>query len=84
MYLIKTHAADRLKARAIELREGASSEANVYKVFINFMQGIPTQILDEDVRLYPTIPSTNVHNLAQILNWYRLRCIAVDAEIDAM
>ena len=82
--LIRTHETAALKARAIALRNGTMSEAGVMDVFVNFMQGIPTQILDEDVRLYPTIPSTNVHNLAQILNWYRLRCIAVDAEINAM
>lgn len=82
--LIKTNKTDELKARAVALRNGTMSEAGVMDVFVNFMQAIPTQILDEDVRLYPTIPSTNVHNLAQILNWYRLRCIAVDAEINAM
>lgn len=84
MELIKSSKTDELKARAVTLRNGAMSEAGVMDVFVNFMQAIPTQILDEDVRRYPTIPSTNVHNLAQILNWYRLRCIAVDAEIDAM
>lgn len=84
MGLIKANKAAEMKARAIELRDGVKSEANVYTVFVNFMQAIPTQILDEDVRLYPGIPSTNVHNLAQILNWYRMRRIAVDAEIDAM
>ena len=82
--LLKTHDTAALKERAITLRNTVMSEAGVYDVFVNFMQAIPTQILDEDVRLYPTIPSTNVHNLAQILNWYRMRCIAVDAEINAM
>lgn len=82
--LIKANKVDELKARAVALRNGAMSEAGVMDVFVNFMQAIPTQLLDEDVRLYPTIPSTNVHNLAQILNWYRLRCIAVDAEVNAM
>lgn len=84
MYLIKTYAKDRLKARAVELRSGIMSEANVYNVFVNFMKGFPTQVLDEDVRVYPTIPCTNVHNLSQILNWYRLRKPVIDAEVDAM
>ena len=82
--LIKANKTDELKARAAALRNGVMSEAGVMDVFVNFMAAIPTQLLDEDVRLYPTIPSTNVHNLAQILNWYRLRCIAVDAEVNAM
>lgn len=84
MYLIYNNKRAELKTRAAALNSGAMSEANVYTVFTNFMQAIPTQILDEDVRVYPTIPSTSVHNLAQIYNWYRLRKIVVDAEIAAL
>lgn len=83
MYLIYNHDKAALKARAIELHNSVMSEANVYTVFTNFMQPIPTQILDEDVRVYPTIPSTSVHNLAQIYNWYRLRRAYLDPIIDS-
>lgn len=84
MHLIKTNASAKLKARAKELSGGVMSEANVYTVFTNFAKGFPTQVLDEDVRVYPTIPCTNVHNLTQIFNWYRLRKPVIDAEVDAM
>lgn len=84
MGLIRNHKTADLKARAIELREGISSEANVATLFSNFISGIPSQLLDEDARKWPTIPSTSASNLAQILNWYRLHRQVIDKEIDAM
>lgn len=83
MYLLYNYDKAALKARVIELHNSVMSEANVYTVFTNFMQAIPTQILDEDARLYPEIPSTNVHNLAQILNWYRLRRAYLDPIVNS-
>lgn len=84
MHLIYTYKTSELKARAVELREGVKSEANVATVFSNFIGSIPSQILDEDVRKWPTIPTTSASGLDQILNWYRLRRQVIDAEIDAM
>lgn len=84
MYLILNHKTADLKARAIELRDGIKSEANVATVFSNFIGGIPSQVLDADAAKWPTIPSTSASNLAQILNWYRLRRQVIDKEIDAM
>lgn len=84
MNLILTHKKAELKARAIELREGIKSEANVSQVFSNFICGIPSTLLAEDAKKWATIPSTSVSNLAQILNWYRLRRAVIDKEIDAM
>ena len=84
MKLIRDNKSADLKARAIELRDGIKSEANVAQVFSNFICGIPSQVLDEDARTWPTIPSTSASNLAQILNWYRLRRQVIDKEIDAM
>ena len=84
MKLIYDNKAVDLKARAVELRDGIKSEANVAQVFSNFICGIPSQVLDEDARKWPTIPSTSASNLAQILNWYRLRRAYLDPLIDAM
>lgn len=84
MNLIYTHKTAELKARAVALRNGIKSEANVAQVFSNFICGIPSQVLDEDARNWPTIPSTSASNLAQILNWYRLRRAYLDPLIDAL
>ena len=70
-----------LKARAIELRDSIKSEANVMTVFTNFTAGIPSQLLDREARRWPYLPSTSASNLAQILNWYRLRRQFIDKEI---
>jgi len=84
MELIKTHKKDALKARYSALRAGALSEASITNKLTNYTAGIPSQVLDEDARKWPTIPSTSASNLAQMLNWYRLRVAVVDAEINAM
>lgn len=84
MKLIRDNKTEELKTRAVELRGGIRSEANVTQVFSNFICGIPSQVLDADAAKWPTIPSTSVSNLAQILNWYRLRRQAIDKEIEAM
>ena len=84
MGLIRNNKAADLKARAIALRNGVKSEANVTNVFTNFATAIPSQILDEDARKWSTIPATTTSNIWQILNWYRLRRIMLDAQIDAM
>lgn len=83
MGLIYEHKAADLKSRAVALHKGAKSEANVANVFTNFASGIPSQILDEDARKWPTIPATTTSNIWQILNWYRLRRAYLDPIIDS-
>jgi len=53
-------------------------------VFSNFIGSIPSQLYDADAKAWPMLPMTSVSNLAQILNWYRLRRQILDKEIDAM
>ena len=84
MNLIYINKTAELKARAVQLRINIKSEAHVGVVFSNFIAGIPSQVLDEVARTWPTIPSTSASNLAQILNWYRLRRAYLDPLIDAM
>lgn len=84
MELIKTYKTAELKARYAKIREAIMSEDNVALEFLNFVGLIPTAIYDEDVRKWPTIPSTAVSNPAQILNWYRMRVQVIDAEIEAL
>ena len=84
MYLIRNYKTAELKARAIATRAGVKSEANVTNVFTNFAAGFPSAVLEEDARRWPLLPATNVANLWRILNWYRLRRIMLDAELDAM
>ena len=82
MWLIYTYKKADLKARAIEMRDGIKSAANVATVFSNFIGGIPSQVLDADAKSWPTIPSTSASNLAQIVSWYMMRRQIIDKEID--
>ena len=82
--LIKTYKKVELKARYAELRAGVMSEDNVGMEFRNFAGQISRPLLDEDNRRWTSIPNTNCNNVQQILDWYRLRCIAIDAEINAI
>ena len=83
MELIKVNKMYELKQRYKELRRGILSEYNVTTMFTNFMAGIPRPILEADARRWPTIPSTNVNDINNILNWYRARCTIIDAEMDS-
>ena len=84
MKLIRTYKRPALKARYAELRAGAMSEENVALAYENFMVDIPRAVLNKEVERWPLIPGTNTNNLTQILDWYRLRCAAIDAEVDAL
>lgn len=84
MELVKTYKKDALKARYSALRTGVLSEISITNKLTNYTAEIPSQVLDEDARKWPTIPSTSASNLAQMLNWYRLRVAVADAEIEAL
>ena len=78
MELIWEYKKDELLARYNAIRRTVMSEDKVYLKFTNFASGIPSAILAEDAKLWPTIPSSSTSNTAQILNWYRLRSAFVD------
>ena len=82
--LIKTYKAEELKARYKKLTKGALSEEAVIETFMNFAGSIPKALLDEEVRLWPEIPSTSVNNVSQIIDFYRRRRAYIDPQIDAL
>lgn len=74
------HKADVI-SRYNALRAGILSEENVYMMLYNFCVRIPQVIIDEDNRKYPLKPGTSTETLPRIIEWYRLRCKFIDAEI---
>lgn len=84
MKLIYTYDKEALKARYAELRKTVMSEENVMYMFYNFVAGIPKALYDEEVKIWTNIPGTQTNNLAQIMDFYRLRVKALDAEIEAL
>lgn len=78
MNLLWTYKREAIRTRYAELRAGAMSEANVAKTLWNFCCLIPKVVLFEDVRKWPTIPSSSVNDAHQILHQYSLRCELAD------
>ena len=81
--LIYLYKKDALKARYKKLRNTVMSEDNVALMFRNFAGSIPRPLLEEDNRKWTHIPNTSTNTVQQVIDWYRLRCAEIDAEVDA-
>lgn len=84
MHLIYTYGKAGLCTRYRELRKTALSEESMAHTLMNYAVGIPKANHDYEALRWPGIPGTDINNVSQILHWYRLRCIALDAEITAL
>lgn len=82
--LIKRFKTNALKARYAELRKDILSESRIAQIFENFAWDIPSPILAEDVKKYPTIRGSSVNGIDQICRWLRQRLVTVDAWVDAL
>jgi hypothetical protein len=82
--LIKAYKTEALKQRYRELRSTIMSDANLFEAFVNFVGSIPSVVMDADRKLWPTIPNTSVNTVQTLLEWYRQRVIAIDAEVEAL
>lgn len=78
MNLLWAYKRDAIRTRYAEIRAGAMSEANVAKTCWNFVCLIPKPILLKDVEKWPSIPSSAVNDVHQMLHHYRLRCELAD------
>jgi hypothetical protein len=76
--LIYKYASTKLKERYNYLRSDILSENNIIYMFSNFMASIPKSLKDEEVKLYPLLPSTDTNNLSQIVMYYANRCKYMD------
>ena len=83
-YLIYTYSKDELVSRYNALRDGILSEDNVSMIFNNFCGIIPQPLIDADNSLWTLKPGTATQTLARVLDWYRLRCDVIDAEIETL
>lgn len=84
MHLVYTYGKDRLKARYKELRDGILSVENVRRMFIDYVSNISHALKDEELKLWPQTPSSEVHNINQIVEHYRLRAEFIDKEIESL
>lgn len=84
MEFICRYKTDALKARYQQIRAIVMNEANLHKNFYNFATGIPEVVKMEDAKKWTGLPSTSASNTAQILDWFRIRCGVIDAEINKL
>lgn len=85
--LIKKYKANELKDRYRKLvlkQDGALSEENIIEAFNNFICKIPKAVLDEEVKIWPTLPSTSVNNVSQIIDFNRRRRAYIDPQIEKL
>lgn len=83
-YVIYHYDRENFISRYKALRAGALSESNIYKVFGSFVNNIPMAAYDYEGIRWPETPGTSIKTFDQIVNWYRLRCQYLDAEIAAL
>lgn len=82
--LIKRFKTNALKARYKELRGNILSESRIMAKFENFAWAIPSPVMLEDVKLYPTIMGSGVNTIDQIGRFVRQRLMRCDEWIDAL
>lgn len=82
--LIKRFKTNALKARYNELRSNVLSETRICQLFENFAWAMPSPVLLEDVKLYPTILGSGVNGIDQICRWVRQRLEACDKWANAL
>lgn len=64
---------EEIKSRYRELRESILSDAHIYDVFYNFHNQIPRVLLEKELELYPSIPSTSTHTISAIMEFWKIR-----------
>lgn len=82
--LVKRFKTNALKARYKALRANILSESRIMQIFENFAWAIPSPVMLEDVKLYPTIKGSGVNTIDQIGRFVRQRLETVDAWVDAL
>lgn len=82
--LIERFKTNALKARYKELRSNILSESRIMEKFENFAWAIPSVVLTEDVKKYPTIRGSSVNTIDQIGRFVRQRLARCDEWIEAL
>lgn len=81
IYRFKTN---ELKSRYNALRLGELSESRIMQYFENFAWAIPSPVMLEDVKRWPSIPGSSVNTIDQIGRFVRQRLTQVDEWIASL
>lgn len=80
--LIKLYKADQLRARYKQLRSNILSETRICQLFENFAWAIPSPLMIEDVKKWPSIKGSGVNGIDQICRWVRQRLEQTDIWVE--
>jgi hypothetical protein len=79
--IIYNHMRDRFIQRWEHLRRGVLSDANLFKMFGDFIGRIPRIAFDEENYLWPQTPFSSVKDFSQIMWWITHHMAKLDKEI---
>lgn len=79
--IIYNHMRDRFIQRWKYLRSGVLSDANLFKMFGDFIGRIPRIAFDEENYLWPQTPFSSVKDFSQIMWWITHHMAKLDKEI---
>lgn len=79
--IIYNHMRDRFIQRWEYLRRGVLSDANLFKMFGDFIGRIPRIAFDEENYLWPQTPFSSVKDFSQIMWWITHHMAKLDKEI---
>lgn len=79
--IIYNHMRDRFIQRWEYLRRGVLSDANLFKMFGDFIGRIPRIAFDEENYLWPQTPFSSVKDFSQIMWWITHHMAQLDKEI---
>ena len=79
--IIYNHMRDRFIQRWEYLRRGVLSDANLFKMFGDFIGRIPRIAFDEESYLWPQTPFSSVKDFSQIMWWITHHMAKLDKEI---
>lgn len=82
--LMYDHSKERLKTRYQELRSSVLSDENIWYMLNSFANAIPKGVYDMDAKKWETMPATSTANINNYMNFYRMHCVYLDKEIEAL
>lgn len=82
--LIYTYSKEKLVQRYNTLRQGIMSDGYVASTYYNHVVRIPEEVYRQDTIVWPMLPGTWTNNVARISDFYRMRSVYIDREVEAI
>ncbi len=74
---------EEFKSRYFELREGVLDTDNVINRYADFIESIPAECYEQEIKLYAEIPHSDVNQNKQMSTFLKARCDLLDSLIES-